>query len=138
MLDESGTDNVEIISAGIGTLDGYPATNFAVEVAKQMGADISDHHSSRMTDQLAGDVDLILAMADSHYDYLSRYSDSGDKLFLLRAFPESGHADFAHSVADPIGGTLQDYQKTAELIALELKRILPELLSRIREKNTAD
>jgi protein-tyrosine phosphatase len=131
MLSDEGIEDVDVVSAGIGTLDGYPATAFAVAAAEEKGIDISGHHSTKMTRQLAQEVDLILAMADEHYEFITELGVEYDKLFMLKAFPEPNRADFLHSVKDPIGGTMEEYRRTINELERELRRILPAIKDRI-------
>lgn len=131
MLVESGLEDVDVSSAGIGTLDGYPATSFAVKAAAEKQVDISHHHSTRLTTKLVEQADLILVMADEHHDYLSQMEASRGKLYMFKGFPEEGHADFLHSVKDPVGGSLEEYRRTIDELERELKRMLPEIKSRI-------
>lgn len=131
LLADQGRADVIVSSAGTGTLDGYPATANAVRAVKEKGVDIAHHHSTRMTEKLAQEADLIFALADDHYDILQRYRSARDKVFMLKAFPDSGHADYLHSIEDPIGADLGEYQRVADEIERELRRALPEILRRI-------
>ena len=134
ILAEEGITEVEVTSAGIATLDGYPATDKAIRVAgKRKGVDISGHHSTKMTETLAHNADLIFALSHEHFEFIQERGSVADKLFLVKAFPEAGHADFLHSIKDPIGGTLGDYKRVIDELEREIKRALPA----IREKITA-
>jgi protein-tyrosine phosphatase len=136
MLAAKGIDNVEVSSAGTGTLDGYPATSHAVAAAAKKGADIRDHHSTRMSRELAEEADLIFALAANHFEYLKRFPAAHGKVFMLKAFPHEGHADYLHSVKDPIGAEFEEYQRVVEELERELKRTLPSVLEMIEAKST--
>jgi protein-tyrosine-phosphatase len=84
-----------------------------------------------MTEKLAAEADLIFALADDHYEFLRKYRTARDKVFMLKAFPDTGHADYLHSVQDPIGADYQEYRRVAAELERELKRALPEILKRI-------
>ncbi len=129
--DEAAAD---VASAGIGTLDGYPATFNAVEVAARSGVDISHHHSTRMTSRMFAEANLVFAMARNHYEQLAEMNVTDGKLYMLKAFPNSGHADDAHSVEDPIGGTMEEYRKTYGEIDAALRKALPEIVRRINNQ----
>jgi protein-tyrosine-phosphatase len=131
-LSDQGIVDVEVSSAGTGTLDGYPATMHAVMAAKEKGVDISDHHSTRMSAHLAEESDLIFALANSHFDYLQRYRQASSKVYLLKTFPEQGPVDNKHSVKDPIGQDFEEYQRVADELEWEIKRVLPEIINRIK------
>ncbi|MFH2055789.1 MAG: low molecular weight protein arginine phosphatase [bacterium] len=136
MLATEGIDDVKVSSAGIGTLDGYPATSFGVRAAAEKDVDISHHHSTRMTSALAAEADLILTMADNHFEYVSGMDSAEGKLYMLKGFPEAGHSDYLHSVKDPVGGTLDEYRRTIDELERELLRILPHLKQRIEAART--
>jgi len=123
--------NVQVLSAGIGTLDGYPATPAGVETAQKHGIDISDHHSRRLTGKLFKEVDLVFALADNHYEFMRNFPDADKKLYMMKGFPEQNLADKEHSVDDPLGGTAEEYEETFLEIEREIERALPEILRRI-------
>ncbi len=131
LLNDNGMDEVDVASAGIGTLDGYPATYHAVEISARNGVDISQHHSTRMTERLFAESDLIFAMSKNHFEFLEDYPNAEGKLFMAKAFPKPNHADDAHSVDDPIGGTIEEYRQTFQEIEGAIKQALPEILRRI-------
>jgi len=136
VLQDAGYDDVHVSSAGIGTLDGYPATPYAVEIAKRHNVDISQHHSTRMNEFLFKQADLILAMAKNHYEHLDDFPDASQKLYRLKAFPQTNSADARHSVEDPLGGTLEEYKVTYQEIEQEIKRALPEIIRRINHRKS--
>lgn len=131
LLADKGYTDVEVASAGVGTLDGYPATPNAVEVSSRRGIDISHHHSTRITAKLFQEYDLVFAMADNHYERLSEFPGAEERLYLVKSFPEKNQADAAHSVDDPLGGTLEEYIDTFEEIEREITRALPDIIRRI-------
>jgi protein-tyrosine phosphatase len=133
-LADAGCDGVRVSSAGMSTLNGYSATPNAVEIAARNGIDISDHHSMRMTRKVFEESDLVFALAEGHYERLKEFPNPENKLYMVKAFPETGQADAAHSVADPVGGTLEEYKSTFEEIEQEIKRALPEIKRRINHQ----
>jgi protein-tyrosine-phosphatase len=130
-LADAGHREVEVSSAGVGTLDGYPATPAAVDTAAKHGIDISEHHSQRLTGKLFKEADLIFALADNHFEFMRNFPDADGKLFMMKAFPEPHLADVAHSIMDPLGGTAEEYQATFQEIDKEIRRALPEIIRRI-------
>lgn len=137
LLSEQGIEDVDVSSAGIGTLDGYPATQHAVEISRRHHIDISGHHSTRMTERLFKEADLVFALAESHYEALKNLPEADKKLFMVKAYPKSGHDDTRHSVDDPVGGTMEEYKVTFEEIYGEIKRALPDMVRRIRDHRQA-
>lgn len=134
MLADAGKNQVHVLSAGIGTLDGYPATPTAVMTAEKHGIDISEHHSRRLTGKLFKEVDLVFALADNHYEFMRNFPEAESKLFMVKGFPEPELADKEHSVDDPLGGTPEEYEATFVEIESEIRRALPEILRRIDHK----
>ncbi len=137
LLDENNVENVDVSSAGIGTLDGYPATHHAVEISARNQIDISGHHSTRMTERLFSSADLVFALSHNHYEFLMGLPGAAAKLFMVKAFPQGDLADPEHSVEDPVGGSLEEYKVTFEEIQKEIKRALPEIIRRIANHHEA-
>jgi protein-tyrosine-phosphatase len=133
-LADAGYKDVHVLSAGIGTLDGYPATPTGVNTAQKHGIDISEHHSRRLTGKLFKEVDLVFALADNHYEFMRNFPDADKKLFMVKGFPRQELADKEHSVDDPLGGTLEEYEATFQEIEREIVRSLPDILRRIDHK----
>jgi protein-tyrosine-phosphatase len=131
ILADSGFKNVVVRSAGTIAENGYPATKHAIQAAGELAVDIKDHHSTRMTEKLVREADLIFALADGHYEFLQQYQSARGKVFMMKAFPDAGHADYLHSVEDPITRPYETYQRVAAEIEREIRRALPEILRRI-------
>lgn len=130
-LADAGHKDVHVLSAGIGTLDGYPATPIGVNTAQKHGIDISEHHSRRLTGKLFKEVDLVFALADNHYEFMRNFPNADNKLFMVKGFPLPELADKEHSVDDPLGGTSEEYETIFLEIEREIERALPEILRRI-------
>lgn len=128
------SDDVVVVSSGTGTLDGYPATKDAVMAASRDGIDISDHHSTAITEDLVDDSDLILVMAYHHlFEVLGKFPEADGKVAMLKAFPDKEPVEEL-SVADPIGTEFENYMRTYKEIKEELKRAWPHIKKRINEK----
>jgi protein-tyrosine phosphatase len=112
-----------VLSAGLAAFPGCPATAEAVEAARELGADLSEHLSRPLTAGLAGQADYVVAMTRSHLLALDEpYYCLGDKPRLL--CPD------ADDVLDPIGGDQQVYRQCARQILTYLETLLPEVLRR--------
>ncbi len=133
LLADHGIDTVDVSSAGIGTLDGYPATHNAVEVSAKHGIDISQHHSTRMNERLFKESDLVFALAAEHHKQLEKMVNSDRKLYMLKAFPQTDLSDAEHSVDDPIGGSMEEYLVTFKEIYSAIEGTLPEVIRLIEE-----
>ncbi|MDO9067068.1 MAG: L-threonylcarbamoyladenylate synthase [Deltaproteobacteria bacterium] len=118
ILPKQWKDRVTVRSCGTRALPGMPATDKGQETAKKCGFDLSGHHSRTLTDSLMKQSDIIIALEEGHRQ------DAG------KLFPKA-QVDLlsVDGVADPIGGTLDDYARTLELI----KREMPDVLEKIKE-----
>jgi len=129
ILKERGIDNITVLSAGTGALNGLPATPFAIAAARLWNVDISGHRSRELNDDLIKSADLILAMTPEHVEFIRRRDVGGmQKTYLIKAFP-APYSSTQEGVSDPIGGTLDDYNQTY----LELDEVLRRIVARISE-----
>jgi protein-tyrosine phosphatase len=68
-------------------------------------------------------VDLILAMTHGHKEQiLSRWPDLIGRVYRLGEYAGNNH-----DIADPFGGTLQDYEATASDLAAKLQLIVDRI-----------
>jgi len=127
-IPEEYKDKIEVISAGTLGLNGNPATDFAIEAAGELGADISEHRSQGVSQELLQKADIVFCMARGHKEILARqYPEFSENVFILRAFDRQPDEEFYEDVEDPIGRDLPEYQACANLINSELDRIWPRL-----------
>lgn len=112
LLKERGIEDIRVISAGIGAMEGLPATPFAIEAARAWNVDISGHLSRQLNKRLIAEADLILAMSSEHVEFVDRQDRNAlDRTFLIKGFPTPYSAS-QESVRDPIGGSLDEYNQT--------------------------
>ena len=112
----AGKPGWKIASAGVGAINGQPASTHAVTAMRQIGGDISSHRSQMVTAQLVRQADYIFALTHSHAEGILYYHpESAEKLFLLREFDDSVES-YEKDIADPIGGPLETYRKCARQI----------------------
>ncbi len=130
LLEKKRPGQFEVISAGtMGGAD-FPATKYAVEAAKNWGADISRHKSQPLTVSLIKKADLIFGMTSSHVEEVLRMSDqAAGKTYLFKNFPDS--SPIGEGVEDPIGQSLERYNQTFLEIGEYLGRHLDEIVRRI-------
>ena len=57
---------VNVTSAGIGALAGFPADELAQELMREDGLDVSDHRAQQLNRMLINSADLILIMESGH------------------------------------------------------------------------
>ena len=99
-------------SAGVWTVDGRPATESATMVMAEMGIDIRGHRSRLLTERIVENAALILTMTLSHAEAVrAEFPEHENRVFLL-----SEVVGYDYDIVDPIGGSLLDYEETAQEI----------------------
>ncbi len=112
----AGKPGWRIASAGVGAINGQPASPHAVTAMRQVNADISGHRSQMLAAQLIDEADYIFALTQSHAEGILYYHpEAAEKLFLLREFDDSVES-YEKDIADPIGGPLPGYVETRDQI----------------------
>jgi len=102
----------QIASAGIWTVDGRPASAFAIEEMARRGLDLSGHISRNITRTLMIEADLVLAMTRKHIEALgAAFPAHARKVYLLSEM--SGQI---RDVGDPYGGPRQQYAYIAKIL----------------------
>ena len=100
---------LEILSAGTSTVDGWPASEYSVDVARDHGIDITDHQSQFLNATLVREADLIVTMGSNHREtVLVINPDAAAYTMELTDFSTELHGD----IQDPIGGPLSVYSAT--------------------------
>lgn len=125
-LKELGKDYIKVRSAGVGAMGGFGPTAETIEVLKKEGVNVTDFRSTRLTDELIKESDLILVMEGSHKDeILTRVPDAASKTHLLKRFgrDEKSYHPEGFSIPDPIGRSMKDYEYCIMAIRQEIERI---------------
>ena len=117
-------DCVNVSSAGISAWEGQPASPEAMGVLfHRKILSIGAHRSQQVRAKHLSEADLILTMTRAHKERLERlFADCAGKIALL-----SEYAGSTGDVADPIGGSLNEYQLCAD----ELDRWIEASLGKI-------
>ena len=104
-------DTADVCSRGI-MATGAGASEESIEVMREMGYDISDHISRRLTPEDIKSADLILAMTVNHKRIISAsVPDAKDKVFTLCEY-----AGIKGDIEDPYGLGISEYRKCANKI----------------------
>lgn len=117
--DELPARGIAIESAGTLGYGGGRASPEAVEVCRKRGIDIAGHASRALSVELIQPADNIYAMARHHIDVVRSLAPRD----AAKACPLDPDRD----IADPIGGTEEDYARVADLIEAMLRRRLDEV-----------
>ena len=107
-----------VASAGLAAWPGQPASPEAVLVMGQRGLSLAGHRAQQVDfDQIAASR-IVLTMTRAHKEALLRlFPAAEDKIFTLAEYT-GGRID----VADPIGGTLQEYHTCADQLTKLIER----------------
>jgi protein-tyrosine phosphatase len=105
--------SVEVSSAGTSALEGMPASVNAIETASNHDIDISGHRSRLLSRTLVREADLIVTMGAKHRDTVAVIEPEAIRYTVLLTYfcPDRGG-----DVPDPIGGGMEEYERTFELI----------------------
>jgi protein-tyrosine-phosphatase len=111
---------IDVFSAGIAAGENDPAAREAVQIMQEHGLDISSHLSQQVNDHMLENSTLILALTERHRRVLcDARPDLSERIRLLGRNGED--------IADPIGGSLEDYRYCAAQITESLRSWVDEL-----------
>lgn len=112
-----------IDSAGCWAISGLPATSGAIATMEARNLDLSEHRAKSVRETLLEEFQVILCMEDSHKRSLqSNFPASAENVYLL-----SEMASSKQEINDPVGSSIDIYQKTAN----EIERYLIEGFEKI-------
>ncbi len=109
MIEDRGWRHVRVRSAGANATAGSPASEPAIQVAREAGLDLTDHRSTPLSGELVDWADAVIVMSDWH---AARIADlgGGAKVALASDFLEE--ADPSAGIPDPIGLDTSVYRAT--------------------------
>lgn len=126
-------DVLDIDSAGTGASDvGQPPTRLAIEVAAARGYDISGLRARQVTAEDIRRFDYILAMTRNHLvelRWLAPRELADRPQLLMKYAPPVG----IHDIADPFGGTAENYERALGLIEAAARGLVTHLAPEIRK-----
>ena len=107
-------------SAGLAAMMGNGAASEAIDVARELQADLADHHSQPLTPELLEQADYLVTMTHSHARALmEQFPHLADRVVLL--------GNDGQDIPDPIGAPQDVYRECAQQILRGLERFLPEV-----------
>ena len=107
-VNELDLADADIVSAGVAANDEDHATPEAIETMRGYGIDLSHHRSRHMKRLDLPRVDLFITMSPSHAKILEGQGVDPKKIVVA--------AENQGGIPDPFGGTLSEYQQTAEVL----------------------
>jgi protein-tyrosine phosphatase len=119
---------VRVVSAGTLGIWGSAPSQEAIQVAKEIGVDISFHRSQGVSAELVKNAQIILVMAENHLNFMvDTFPGSENKVFLLKAFENKLNDGDGVSIPDPIGLSIEVYRQVCQAIETHIDRLLPKL-----------
>ena len=120
-------DQIVVLSAGVWAEDGHEASTNAVTTLAERGMDLTGHRSRLLTPALLRESDLVLVMEEAHRRSLFHLAPQHlGKVYLLTEM-SGKHAD----VADPYGGPVEGYERTADELEKLIDSGMPMVLRRL-------
>jgi protein-tyrosine phosphatase len=103
---------------------GASASDGSLRAAADVGLDLSRHRSQPLTAKLVERADIILAMTLGH---MAQVEDMGgtEKVLLVSEFIDG--ADPGEPIADPFGGTAEEYADVRDHISEAVEALLNRL-----------
>lgn len=121
-LKARGREDIVVESAGLSATSGTPASWNACLAMKEMGIELNLHRARPMFESKL-DGALILTMTRAQAEYVRRVIPDG-RVEALRDY-----AGLNGDIDDPYGGPLEEYMKTALLIAEAVEAAADKLIS---------
>lgn len=115
-------------SAGIFARENDPASAQAITVMKEKNI-VLDHNAQIVNEQLLEWAELVLTMTEGHKQLLQNYFPNyQEKYFTLVEYTGS-EQDATRDIADPFGGSVAEYRKTAQQIEAYLDLLIKKVQS---------
>lgn len=148
LIEEGGMEGIQVTSFGLGGFPGYEASLNSIRAMEELNLDLSAHRS-RTANPETLDQDLFLTMACSHRDVLRSHLPK-QLIFTLKEFEDLDEEDlkgiverkkngqalgissalYSHDldIADPYGGSLEEYVSTRDEILSSIDASLDNIL----------
>lgn len=110
----------EVYSMGVAASVGAPAARYAVTVLKEAGIELDDHRSRPALSMDVARLDRVYCMTRSHREALLSTLPPGRERHIELLDPDG------IDIPDPIGGTKDDYRRSAAEIEARVRRRLDE------------
>jgi protein-tyrosine-phosphatase len=118
-----GIENLSISSAGTNAWDNVPATDEALLVGMEREIDLTGHRARKLTPTIVSEADLIFVMTPGHLEQVKQLGGRGK----VHVIDEYASGTTNQGVADPYGGDLEAYRRTADVLESELEKLFDRL-----------
>ncbi len=111
-----GRADYEVLSAGVGAMNGQPPSPHAVRALQDLNIDIARQRSRALTAAMVEQADYIFGMTQGHVEAIvALYPQAAEKTFVLREFDETLDV-FEKDIPDPIGESFGVYASCRDQI----------------------
>ena len=118
-----GIEDLNVSSAGTNAWDNIPATDEALLVGMERDIDLTGHRARKLSPAIVSEADLIFVMTPGHVEQVKQLGGRG-KVHVIDEYT-SGTVN--QGVADPYGGDLEAYRRTADVLEQELEKLFDRL-----------
>ena len=108
--------DIEVASAGTFAAAGAPASQPSILVAGRRGADLSSHRSRALDREVLAAADLVLAMTPAHLGAVRSGHGRELNAGLVTDYLPADHPMHSAPVADPFGGSADQYEQVADIL----------------------
>jgi protein-tyrosine-phosphatase len=117
--------SLKVVSAGVASRTGEPASPHAVTAMKKVGLDLSGHRSRPVTQALLDNAILVLCMTESHRDMIEETAEPVPPRVHL--FKEFTGAKRDLEIPDPYGLHLPAYEASRDEMVAAIPSIIAYL-----------
>lgn len=119
--------DVQVLSAGVWAEQGDRASTGSIAALRYQGIDLAAHRSQPLTPALLKSANIILVMEEAHRRSIFYMVPE----VLPRVFLLSEMAGRHEDVADPYGGSAEEYAETADELAQLIDNGMAKILKRL-------
>lgn len=119
LIEKRELDGFTVMSAGLHTRGGEPASQGALAAMKTHDIDLTQHRSQTAAVELVNEQDVVYAMTRNLADALRERAEHPERIHMLD--PEGS------DVRDPFGGSIEEYRTCAE----EIQRLIAKRVEEI-------
>ena len=121
-LAELGREEFTVTSAGFVAQNGRPSPDPAVAVARNLGVDLTEHGSKRVTREMIDDSDIVFVMDMwNYYDMTREFPDATEKVYFLKPAGDGDGERF--EIRDPYHDGVKKFERVFGDIAETIDRL---------------
>ncbi len=125
---------MRVSSAGTSAVEGFSASEYAVQAAAQHGIDIKSHRSKQLSGSIVESADLMLTMDSAHTAIINQYWPGFETVYELKSYnSDRPLKNPDRTVIDPIGMSLDIYLEVFGEIKREIDRIKQSIFADARD-----